>query len=584
MFSHKSLQRLHLLGFRRTLSVQRNRFGTQLDFLLGLVGLAGSIALLLWGTHMVQTGVQRAFGPRLQTVLTKTLANRVAAFLAGMGITVVLQSSTATSLMAVNFAAGGFMSMIPALAIMLGANVGTALIVTVLSFNASILSAPLILAGVILFRTESGAVAHDLGRALIGVGLMLLALHQMLDMLESVADAPEFLTILGLFGSLPILAILLGAVGAWAVHSSVAVVLVIASLASHGAVDATTALMLVLGANLGTALNPLLEASDSKSILAKRLPIANLGNRLIGVILAVSFAREILGLLDAIGLSGASTVAGFHLGFNLVLSLATLPFLGPIAALLAKLLPEKPSEADPSKPLYLDNAAREVPTVGLAGAAREALRLADALEAMLMDARDALTSNNRRRISAARAKDDILDSLNTAIRQYLARFQPGVLSEDEQKRLHQILVFATNMEQAGDVIDGNLLPHASKRLKRGLVPSQDHEAELVALMDRLIVNTRTAASLFMTADARLARDLAGEKLFFRKAEQDATSNHFLRMRDGISASSQSAALQVDLMRDMKLINSHIVAAAAYPVLDRAGELLPMRLAGSIGLE
>ena len=124
----------------------------------------------------------------------------------------------------------------------------------------------------------------------------------------------------------------------------------------------------------------------------------------------------------------------------------------------------------------------------------------------------------------------------------------------------------------------------AKRLKRGLLPSQDHEAELVAMMDRLIANTRTAASLFMTADARLARDLAGEKLVFRKAEQDATSNHFSRMRDGVSASSQSAGLQVDLMRDLKLINSHIVAAAAYPVLDRAGELLPMRLAGSVGLE
>ncbi|RYE57908.1 MAG: Na/Pi cotransporter family protein, partial [Hyphomicrobiales bacterium] len=203
-----------------------------MDFMLGLVGLAGSIALLLWGTHMVQTGVQRAFGPRLQSILTQTLANRVAAFFAGMGITVAVQSSTATSLMAVNFAAGGFMSMVPALAIMLGANVGTALIVTVLSFNASILSAPLILVGVILFRTDSGATAHDLGRALIGVGLMLLALHQMLAMLESVAEAREFLTLLSLLGTLPILAIVLGTLAAWAVHSSVAVVLVIASLAS----------------------------------------------------------------------------------------------------------------------------------------------------------------------------------------------------------------------------------------------------------------------------------------------------------------------------------------------------------------
>lgn len=566
------------------LSSHSNCVGYQLDFLIGLVGLAGSIALLLWGTHMVQTGVQRAFGPRLQSILTKTLANRLAAFFAGIGITVAIQSSTATSLMAVNFAASGFMSMVPALAIMLGANVGTALIVTVLSFNASVLSAPLILVGVVLFRSDSGSMARDLGRAFIGVGLMLLALHQMLAMLEAVAEAPEVVTLLGLLGTLPILAIVLGAIAAWAVHSSVAVVLVIASLATHGALDTSSALMMVLGANLGTALNPLLEAGDSTSALAKRLPIANLGNRVVGLVLSALFMPQIVTLLANAGLAGAGAVAGFHLGFNLVLSIVTLPFLGPIATLLARLLPERRDASDPTKPLYLDASAREVPTVGLAGASREALRLADALEAMLLDARNALTSNNRRTISAAKAKDDILDSLNTAIRHYLARFEPEALSEDEQKRLHQILIFATNMEQAGDVIDGNLLPHASKRLKRGLLPSQDHEAELVAMMDRLIANTRTAASLFMTADARLARDLAGEKLVFRKAEQDATSNHFSRMRDGVSASSQSAGLQVDLMRDLKLINSHIVAAAAYPVLDRVGELLPMRLAGSVGLE
>ena len=221
------------------------------------------------------------------------------------------------------------------------------------------------------------------------------------------------------------------------------------------------------------------------------------------------------------------------------------------------------------------------PTVALAGAAREALRLADALEAMLLDARDALTGSSRRRIVEARAKDDVLDSMNSAIRHYLAGFGPDDLSEAEERRLHQILVFATNMEQAGDVIEGNLLaPRHQAPQARACCRARTTRRSLMALMDRLVINTRTAASLFMTEDPRLARDLAGEKLFFRRAERDATTQHFARMRDGIGAASQSAGLQVDLMRDIKLINSHIVAAAAYPVLERAGELLPMRLSGT----
>ena len=176
------------------------------------------------------------------------------------------------------------------------------------------------------------------------------------------------------------------------------------------------------------------------------------------------------------------------------------------------------------------------------------------------------------------ATDDVLDSLNNAIKEYLSAFDPEDLSDSDQHRLQQILVFAMNMEQAGDVIDRNLLPHASKRLKRGLLPDAGNEAELVEMLDRLIANTRTAASLFVTEDARIARSLAEEKLAFRRAEQMATTSHFAHMRDGISAASQSSALHLDLIRDMKQVNSHIVAAAAYPVLDRVGELLPTRLA------
>lgn len=533
---------------------------------------------------MVQTGVQRAFGPHLRAFLSRTLRNRLAAFAAGIGITVAVQSSTATSLMAANFAAGGLVDLVPAMAIVLGANVGTALIVTVLSFNAVVLSAPLVLLGVVLFRTDSNATSHDLGRVFIGLGLMLLALHQMLAALEPIGQSSDALTILSVLGSMPVVAILLGATAAWAAHSSVAVVLLIASLASQGVVGIEPALMLVLGANLGTAINPLLESSGGKDAMSRRLPLANLGNRCVGLIVAFVFMPFIVAALPRFGLSAGSAVAVFHLAFNIVLAVAMLPLLSPIAALLQRLLPDQADPADPAKPRYLDASAREVPSVALAGAAREALRLADALELMLSHARDALTSASRRRISAAQAQDDVLDSINTAIRHYLAEFESDALSEAEERRLHQILVFATNMEQAGDVIDGNLLPHASKRLKRGLLPSPDHEAELVAMMDRLILNTRKAASLFMTEDPLLARDLAEEKLVFRRAEFEATSNHFARMRDGVGAASQSEALQVDLMRDMKLINSHIVAAAAYPVLERTGQLLPMRLAGSTGLE
>lgn len=549
-----------------------------MDVFLAL-NIAGAVALLLWGTHMVQTGMQRAFGPRLRAILSKTLSNRVRAFLAGIGVTALLQSSTATGLMATNFAADGLVALVPAMAIMLGANVGTALIVTVLSFNVAVLSPPLILIGVLLFRRDGAAMLHDLGRVFIGLGLMILALHQMLTVLEPLEHSAELGAMLALIGGAPLLAIALGAVAAWLAHSSVAVVLLVMSLAASRVIGLEPALMLVVGANLGTALNPLFEATDSDPT-ARRLPLANLGNRVLGGIVAWTMIGPILDGLAALGLAGAAGVAGFHLLFNVALALVTLPFLTPLSRLLQHLIPDRIDPADPGRPLYLDRAARETPIVAIGGATREALRLADALEAMLTGAREALSSGDRKLIAETRARDDVLDSLNTAIKRYLSEFEPEELSKDDQRRLQQILAFAMSMEQAGDVIDRNLLPHATKRLKRGLLPDADNEAELVRMMDRLIANTRTAASLFVTEDPQTARSLAEEKLAFRRAEAMATTTHFALMRNGITAASQSSALHLDLIRDMKQVNSHIVAAAAYPVLDRVGELLPTRLATS----
>jgi phosphate:Na+ symporter len=199
---------------------------------------------------------------------------------------------------------------------------------------------------------------------------------------------------------------------------------------------------------------------------------------------------------------------------------------------------------------------------------------------MLAGARAALVEGDRKLIVETRRRDDILDSLNTAIKTYLTSLDPEQLAEDDHRRLHEILTFVINIEQAGDVVDLNLLPHATKRVKRGLAFSKEGEAELLAMMDRLMANLRTAASLFMTEDPRTARMLADEKVAFREAESAATAAHFDRLRSGRIDTAQTSALHLDLLRDLKLINSHIVAAAAYPVLERTGALLPSRIAAN----
>jgi phosphate:Na+ symporter len=548
-----------------------------MGFPVSLIDLAGFIALLLWGTHMVQTGVQRAFGPGLRAVLGHALRNRFRAFFAGLGVTALLQSSTATGLMTAGFAAGGLVELVPALAVMLGANVGTTLIVQVLSFDVAAAAPALILVGVLLFRRDGSSRAHDLGRVFIGLGLMLIALHQLLGMMTDFEDAPSLRLLLGAVSTTPFLAVLLAAGITWAMHSSVAVVLLIMSLASKGVVPPEAAFALVLGANLGTAINPLIEGPAGDDPAAKRLPVGNLVTRAAGVAVALALISPIGIFMVQLVPDNARAVAAFHTLFNLAVALVFFPLLTPFAALLTRCLPKRVDAADPSRPLYLDPAAKETPIVALGAAAREALRLADALDEMLSGARSVLATSDRRAIAETKRRDDVLDNLNTAIKTYLTSLDPDELGEQDQRRLKEILSFTMSLEQAGDVIDRNLLPHASKRLKRGLVFSTNEQAELIGLLDRLSSNLRMAASLFMTEDARIARALADEKVVFRQAETQATMVHMETMRAGPLEVVRASALHLDLLRDMKLVNSHIVAAAAYPVLEREGELLPSRI-------
>ena len=296
-----------------------------MDFTLAVLGLAGAIALFLWGTHMVQTGVQRALGPRLRRILGLTLSNRTKAFFAGIGLTLLLQSSTATCLMAASFAANGMVDLLPAMAVMLGANVGTALIVQVLAFDVAIVSPILVLGGFLMFRRSQNTMVHDLGRALIGLGLMLLALHQMLGILAGVEATTEFRAAIGIIAAVPALGFILAALAAWGVHSSVAVVLLIISLATHGALPLDVAFISVLGANLGTAINPLLEAGAATPE-ARRLPLGNLANRVVGIAVALLVVGPLAAWMGKL-LNPAHAVAAFHLGFNLVLALIFLPLL-----------------------------------------------------------------------------------------------------------------------------------------------------------------------------------------------------------------------------------------------------------------
>jgi phosphate:Na+ symporter len=541
---------------------------------LVLLDLMGGVALLLWGLHMVLSGVLRAFGPDLRRFLSKALGNRFTAFGAGLGMTALLQSSTATGLMTASLAADGVVSLVPALAIMLGANVGTTLIVQLLSFNIAAVAPVLFVVGLVTFRAGGGSLAKALGRVAIGLGLTLLALHILLDTLAPAEQAPAVRALLAAVTTDPVLCVIIAAALTWAAHSSVAVVLLVMSLAYSQFVTEPAALALVLGANLGSAINPLLEAGVRGDPASRRLPVGNMLNRLVGVLIALPFLQPIARELAALQPDAAKMTAEFHMLFNVALALIFIGLLDPVAWLLVRLLPEKKQTADASVPRYLDEAALENPPLALANAARETLRMGDTVEAMLREVMAALMTNDRKLASDVSRLDNVADRLNEAIKLYITKLTRDSLDEREGRRAMEIVSFTINLEHIGDIVDKNLCELATKKIKRRYQFSAEGAAELTAFHKRVVESLQSAFGIFMTGDVEAAKKLLREKAELRKAELEAADRHFERLREGRPESLETTSLHLDILADLKRIHSHI-CSVAYPVLEAAGEL-PVR--------
>jgi phosphate:Na+ symporter len=538
---------------------------------LVLLDLLGGVALLLWGLHMVLSGILRAFGPDLRRFLGKALHNRFSAFGAGLVLTALLQSSTATGLMTTSLAADGTVGLVPALAIMLGANVGTTLIVQILSFNIAAVAPLFFIVGVVAFRAGGQSLARSLGRVAIGFGLTLLALHILVETLAPAEQAPAVRVLLGSITHDPVLCILIAALLTWAAHSSVAIVLLVMSLAYSHFITAEVAFALVLGANLGSAINPLVEGGTRGDAASRRLQLGNLLNRMVGILITLPFLPVLAREFSAFQPDAAKMTAEFHMAFNVVLAAIFIGPLDAVAWLLTRLLPERPRSVDPSAPRYLDEAALETPPIALANAARETLRLGDMVETMLRDVMTALMNNDRRLADEVSRMDNVVDRLTEAIKLYIVKLTRDSLDDREGRRAMEIVSFAINLELIADIIDKNLCELANKKIKRRYQFSAEGAAELAAFHKRVCESLQIAFGVFMTGDVEGARRLLRQKAELRQAELAAADRHFDRLREGRPESLETTSLHLDILADLKRIHSHI-CSVAYPVLQAAGEL------------
>ena len=372
---------------------------------------------------------------------------------------------------------------------------------------------------------------------------------------------------------------LIAAALTWATHSSAAVVLLVMPLAYSHFITPVAALALVLGANLGSAINPVLEGGSSSNPASRRLPLGNLINRVIGVVVVLPFLQPIADAFTRLEPNPARMAADFHTAFNVALALVFIFLLDSLAWLLVRLLPDPVKSPDPSTPLYLDETAIRTPSVALACAARETLHMGDIVESMLRNAMTALMTNDRKLAAEVSRMDNIVDGLDEAIKLYVTKLTRESLDDRDGRRATEIISFSINLEHIGDIIDKNLMELAAKKIKHKYEFSKEGAKELAAFHKRIVDNLKLAFSVFINEDVKVARTLISEKTEVRTAELACADSHLARLREGRPESIETSSLHLDVLRDLKRIHSHI-CSVAYPVLEAAGELQPNRLRDS----
>ncbi|MCC7348432.1 MAG: Na/Pi cotransporter family protein, partial [Variibacter sp.] len=428
------------------------------------VSLFGSVALLLWGVRMVRTGMTRAFGGALRQFLTTHVQNKATAFIAGLGVTGLLQSSTATALLLASFAARGLIVLPIALVMMMGANVGTTLAAQVFTFDIIWLWTVLVGFGVLLFMATEADKIRAVARIAIGMGLMLLSLYHLRAAAEPLRDSATFASILTSLAGDPLFGFLLATLATWVMHSSLTMVLLVMALAGAHALPLPLALALVLGANVGGAVAPFTGLAGAPPA-GRRVAIGNLLMRAAVALPLVFLVKPCVALLAMLEPDPARMVVNFHTGFNLAAVVVLMPFVGLFAALARRLAPDRPEAADVRTPRHLDESVLDTPSESLACAMRETLHMGDLVADMLRQSLVVLERSDPKLVKEVEKADDAVDQLHEAIKLYLVKASKAEMSDEESRRYVEILTFTTNLEHVGDIIDKNLMELAAKKIK-----------------------------------------------------------------------------------------------------------------------
>lgn len=543
-----------------------------------LVQLAGATMLLLFAVRMVRTGIERAFGAGFRNLVTQP-RSRLATAALGVVLAIVLQSSAAVALLVAGFAGAGGLGFAGGLSIVLGADLGSALLIQILSLRLDALVPVLLTVGGLLFLKTERRDFKQSGRIILGIAFTLIALRFLRETMQPIAGSQILASLAAYLERDFVTAFLAGAALAFVMHSSVAAILMCVTVVAIGALPAAVGLSILLGANLGSAAIPVW-LTRTMEPAARRIPLANLvlrGAAAIAAVVAVNLAP--LSLFPE-RFDPAQELVVLHILFNGLLVALGLP-VGPwLARPLAGLLPDAPALAAAGEPAHhrswLNHAVLDRPPAAIASLRREVMRMAQVVEEMFTPAMDIYTDFDRARMQAIRDRDRIVNEAFDGIRRYAAAMAPARPSSSEEVELRELVEYAIALEAAGDIVAKNLMPLADEKATRSLDFSTEGLRELRTMHEHALRNLGLAMTVLLSKDVESARLLLSEKDEMRQLHRTSRRRHLERLTAGHALSFQSSDIHLETAHAIKEFNTQ-VTSIAQPILFREGQLLDTRL-------
>ncbi len=541
------------------------------------LNLAGAVALLLWATRMVRTGVERAYGNALKNHLRGAFRNGPTAALAGALLAVALQSATAVALIVSGFVGSGYVTSGLGIAALLGADFGSAMVARLLRFDLSLLVPILLLLGTVAFRASESRSLRQAGRIMIGLGLLLLSLELIGHASEPLRDSEILPIVLNYLSRDWVSAFLLAAIMAWLFHSSIAAVLLVASLCDRGLIPPVLIVPLVLGINFGGAMIAAYLTRGMEAE-ARMVPLGNVLIRGFGAVFAL-ILQLIFNLDTAVFSASAGDAAVMaHIAFNGAIALFGIPIAGFLPALLKSTLPARIVERDLAhrRMTALNEKDLDQPTLALANASRELLAMCERIDLMLQRVFELYQRPDKEDLQELSLLDDQIDEIHAGVKFYLAKIPDEALDASTMRRLNDILGATIKLEQIADIISQSMVAKARKKEDRKVEFSAEGWQELCDIHNEVVKNARLAFNVLVSNDLETARQLASQKEIVRAMEQKSEARHLERLREGRASSRDTSSIHIDTIRDLKEINSLLVSIT-YPVLQAAGMLRGNRL-------